>query len=100
MKNVAGEKILEFGDAMEMNVCGTRFQKDDDKLIMYLSGGMAATVDYLMIRKRDKKCLQDTKAIPGEEAVSKHHLILVDINVKGVVKVGERISTRGERCGS
>ena len=71
-------------------MCGTQFQKDDNKLITYSSGGLATTVDYLMIRKQDRKCLQDAKAIPGEEAVSQHHLILVKIKVKGVAKGGRK----------
>mgnify|MGYP007071599789 CR=1 FL=1 len=86
VRNVEGEKILEFGDAMEMIVCGTQFKKDDNKLITYSSGGSTTTVDYLMTRKRDRKCLQNAKAIPGEEAVSQHHLILVDMKVRGIAK--------------
>ena len=82
MRKVEGEKILRFGDAMEMILCGTLFQKDDNKLMTYSAGGMATTVDYLMIRKQDRECLQDAKAIPGEEAVSQHHLILVESKLK------------------
>ena len=43
-------------------------------------------VDYLMTRKQDRKCLWDAKAIPGEEAVSQHHLILADVKVRDTVK--------------
>ena len=39
-----------------------------------------------MIRKHDRKCLWNAKAIPGEEAASLHHLILADIKVRGAVK--------------
>ena len=39
-----------------------------------------------MIRKQDRKCLWDAKAIPGEEAVLQHHLMLADMKVWGAVK--------------
>ena len=86
IRNMEGETILEFGDAMDMIVCGTQFKKDDNKIVTYSSGGSNTTVDYLMIRKQDRKCLWDAKAIPGEEAVSQHHLILADMKVRGAVK--------------
>ena len=85
-RNMEGEMILEFGDTMDMIVCGMQFKKDDNKIVMYSLGGSNTMVDYLMIHKQDRKCLWDVKAIPGEEAVSQHHLILADMKVRGVVK--------------
>ena len=72
IRNMEGETILEFGDAMDMIVCGMQFKKDD-KIVTYLLGRLNTTVDYLMIHKEDRKCLWDAKSIPGEEAVSQHH---------------------------
>ena len=71
---------------MDMIVRGTQFKKDENKIMTYSSGGLNTTVDYLIIRKQDRKCLWDEKAIPGEEAVSQNHLILVDTKVRGAVK--------------
>ena len=86
-RNVEGERILEFGDVAEMIVCGTQFKNDVNKVITYSSGGSTTTVDYLMIRKRDRKLLWDAKAIPGEAAVSQHRLVVADMKVKGAMKV-------------
>ena len=84
------KRFLDFGDAMDMTVCGTQFKKDDNKIkystTTYSLGGSNTMVDYLMICKQDRKCLWDVKAIPGEEAVSQHHLILADMNVRDAVK--------------
>ena len=80
-----GETVLKFGDAMDMIVCGMQFKKDDN-IVTYLLGGLNTTVDCLMIHKQDRECLWDAKAIPGEEAVSQHHLILADMKVRGAVK--------------
>jgi len=38
-----------------------------------------------MVRNKDRKCI--AKAIPREEAMSKYHLILIDMKLKGVMKV-------------
>ena len=40
VKNFEGERILEFGVALDMKVCGTQFKKDDSQLITYSSGGL------------------------------------------------------------
>ena len=86
IRNMEGETILELGDSMDMIVHGTQFKKDENKIMTYSSGASNTTVDYLIIRKQDRKCLWDEKAIPGEEAVSQNHLILVDTKVRGAVK--------------
>ena len=83
MRNAEGERILEFCEAMEMIVCGTQFRKAAHKLISYSSGGINTTVDYLMTRKQDRRCLKDAKALPGEEVVSLHRLLVCDLEVKG-----------------
>ena len=33
IRNMEGETILEFGDAMDMIVCGMQFKKDDNKIV-------------------------------------------------------------------
>ena len=33
VRNLEGERILEFGVAMDMIVCGTQFEKDDSRSI-------------------------------------------------------------------
>ena len=87
-EHMEDETILEFGDAMDMIVCGMQFKKDDN-IVTYLLGGLNTTVDCLMIHKQDRECLWDAKAIPGEEAVSQHHLILADMKVRGCSESSE-----------
>lgn len=60
--------------------------KDDNNIVTYSLGGSTTTVNHLMTRKWDRKCLWDTKAISREEAVSQHHLILTDMKMKGAVE--------------
>ena len=64
-RNIDGQRILEFGDAMEMIICGTQFKKDESKLVTYRAGrgggGLNTTTDYLMIYKVHRKLLQNTR---------------------------------------
>ena len=86
-RNREGERLLEFADGADLIVCNTHFQKADSKLITYSSGGYSTTVDYMMVRRRDRVNLRDVKVIPGEEVVSQHKLIVSDMKVKGVKRV-------------
>ena len=62
-RNIDGQRILEFGDAMEMIICETQFKKDESKLVTYTAGGggLNTTTDYLMIYKVHRKLLQNTR---------------------------------------
>ena len=70
VRNMEGERILEFCEAVGMIVCGTQFSKTESKLISYSSGGYNTTVDCLLAQKQDRKYLKDAKALPGEEVIS------------------------------
>jgi len=85
-RNVEGERILEFGDAMEMVVCNTLFKKEDKKLVTYESGGVSSTIDYLLMRKCDKRMVTNVKVIAGEEVVSQHRLLIGDYKIEGMRK--------------
>ena len=53
-----------------------------------------------MTHKKDRTFLWDAKAIPEDEAVPQHHLVLADMKVKGAVKAQrEKLSPR-RKCGS
>ena len=78
-RNLEGERILEFGDAVDMVVCNTLFKKEASKLVTYKSGGAESTIDYLMMRRRDRGEIRNVKVIPGEECVSQHRLVVGDL---------------------
>ncbi|XP_065319037.1 uncharacterized protein LOC135927029 [Gordionus sp. m RMFG-2023] len=47
MRNLEGERILDFSDAMDIIVCNTMFKKESEKLVTYKSGSTISAVDYL-----------------------------------------------------
>ena len=60
----------------------TFFTKETQKLVKYESGGVSSVVDNVLARKNDMKDVKDVKVIPGEECVSQHKLVVMDIRIK------------------
>ena len=82
IRNAEGERILEFGLALDMVVCNTLFNKHSNRLITYSSGGVNTQIDYMLMKTRDKKILKDVKVIPGEEVFTQHKLVVCDLNIR------------------
>src|SRR5260221_1605447 len=67
-KNMEGDRILEFGAAIDLVV----FKKEQSKLVTYESGGTRSTIDYLLMRRQDRGMMRNVKVIPGEKCVCQH----------------------------
>ena len=52
-------------------------------MVTYELGGVSLVVDYVLARKKDVK---DVKVIPGEECVSQHFLVVMDIRINRSTK--------------
>ena len=50
VRNAEGERILEFGLALDMVVCNTLFNKRSSRLITYSSGGVNTQIDYMLMK--------------------------------------------------
>ena len=57
----------------------------------YKSGGVRTVVDYVLARMNDMK---DVKVIQGEECVSQHKLVVMDVRIKRSTKKKAK-GTRG-----
>ena len=51
-------------------------------------------VDYILVKKKDRKYLQDVKVIPGEEFVTQHKPVICDFRIKKVYKVKRKYTPR------
>ena len=81
-RNAEGERILEFAEAMAYVVTSTLFKKRQSHLVTYESGGNKTAVDTILIKREHKKRIVNTKVIPGEECVHRHHLVIMDMHLK------------------
>ena len=50
--------------------------------MIYESGGNKTAVDMTLIKRKNKKRIMNTKVIPGEECVHRHHLVVMDMHLK------------------
>ena len=88
MVNKEGEGLLESLQALELFAANTGFKKKQEQPITYRSAGHDTQVDYVLMRKEDKKRIEDAKMLPFEAVTRQHRLLVV-----GIVVAKER---RGE----
>ena len=78
-RNREGDRILEFGNATDMVVLNTMFEKKDNRLITYQSGEVSTQIDYILISRENRKLVRDVKVISGEEIAPQHRLVIGDL---------------------
>ena len=84
-RNKEGERILDFGMQMDLVVCNSCFKKAENKLITYESGDHRSVLDYVLVRKADRKFILNTKTFAGEECVRQHRLVVCDMIMEVVL---------------
>jgi len=55
------------------------FRKQEAKLVTYVAGSVKSTVDYIMVRQKDKAKVRNIKVISSEKCVPKHKLLVMDM---------------------
>ena len=74
-RNAEGERLLEFADSFGLKIMNTWFKKEIEKLVTYESGEHSTMIDYILVGKKGR--VKDVKAIPGEEVMRQHRIILL-----------------------
>jgi hypothetical protein len=82
-RNIEGEMLLEFADAMNLAVANTWFRKNDQKLVTFESGGSKTVVDYILVRKSERNALRNVTVMLGESCLLQHKLLV------GMLQLGE-----------
>ncbi|XP_066950719.1 craniofacial development protein 2-like [Macrobrachium rosenbergii] len=85
-RNQEGERLLELAEAMNLVVLNTQFEKRRIHLVTYKSGQNETQIDYVLVRKEDKKIIMDCKVIPNESVVAQHKLVVADFSLKAIGK--------------
>ena len=81
-RNREGKNILESTESLDLALVNTFFNKTEEHLNNYKSGGNSSQIDFIMTRRADLKEMRDCKVIPGEEVVSQHRLLCVVLRTK------------------
>ncbi len=69
-------------ESLDLALENTFFNKKEEHLITYKSGGNSSQIDFIITRGADLKEMRDCKVIPVEEVVSQHRLLCAVLRTK------------------
>ncbi|VDL80191.1 unnamed protein product [Nippostrongylus brasiliensis] len=61
-RNEDGESILEYACSHDLSIMNTTFRKRPSLLISFYSANARSQIDYVVVRRRDAKLVNDAKA--------------------------------------
>ncbi|KAK6729205.1 hypothetical protein RB195_006321 [Necator americanus] len=93
-RNDDGLRILEYAVASDLIVANTQYRKRKSHLITHTSGGRETQIDFWMLRRRDRRLLQDSKVIPTDHVAAQHHLLVMDLKISRPRKRHPRTETQ------
>lgn len=77
MRNGDGTKLLEFGH--DFSILKTQFKKRKTQLMTYHSGEHHSQIDYLLVRRKDRRLIKDTKVFHSECVATQHKSVVCDV---------------------
>ena len=80
-RNEEGQAILEFAAAKELAVVNTWFQKREQHLVTYESGGRRTQIDYFLTRKHKRKDVLNCKVVPSDSELTQHRPLIMDVKI-------------------
>ena len=87
--------MLDWAVGNGLRLMNTCFQKRKSRLVTFRSSETETMIDYILVNNKYKSSVRDVKVIPGEEIVSQHCLLLMDMvfwkKVKRKVKFRKKL---------
>ncbi|XP_070018357.1 uncharacterized protein [Nicotiana sylvestris] len=80
-RNRAGILLLDFAKAFDLVIANSSFPKREEHLVTYQSSVAKTQIDYLLLRRCDRRLCEDCKVIPGETLAMQHRLLVMDIGI-------------------
>ena len=80
-RNIEGERLLEFASSFELVVTNWFFCKRKSQLVTFHSGNNESQIDYILVEKRNFRCVRDVKVTPREECALQHKLLTCDLKL-------------------
>ena len=84
--NDAGIRLLDGAVGKGLRLMNTCFQKRKSRLVTFRSGETETMIDYILVNNKYRSSVKAVKVIPGEEIVSQHCLLLMDMVFRKKVK--------------
>ncbi|XP_075099906.1 uncharacterized protein LOC107774382 isoform X1 [Nicotiana tabacum] len=80
--NGGGISLLDFAKAFDLVIANLSFTKRDEHLVTYQSTVAKTQIDYLLLRRCDRRLCDNCKVIPGETLSMQHRLLVMDICIR------------------
>ncbi|KAK3559310.1 hypothetical protein QTP86_012718 [Hemibagrus guttatus] len=74
-RNLEGQMVVDFAKRIDMAVVNTYFQKREEHIVTYKSGGRSTQVDYILCRRGNLKEISDCKVVVGESVARQHKMV-------------------------
>ncbi|XP_061661528.1 uncharacterized protein LOC133492816 [Syngnathoides biaculeatus] len=74
-RNFEGQMVVDFAKRMEMAVVNTYFQKREEHIVTYKSGGRSTQVDYILCRRCNLK-ITDCEVVVRESVAQQHRMVV------------------------
>ncbi|XP_070014556.1 uncharacterized protein [Nicotiana sylvestris] len=81
-RNGGGTSLLDFAKAFHLVIANSSFPKRDEHLVTYKSSVAKTQIDYLLLRRCDRRLCEDCKVIPGQTLATQHRLLVMDIGIR------------------
>ena len=79
-RNVEGEMILEWAEAMGMKIANTWFKKNGtEKKVTFARGNCKTAIDFIMVWKSERSMVIDVNVINTEAFIPDHKLLICKV---------------------
>ena len=85
-RNEEGERVIDFAVAFDLALVNTFFEKRQNRLVTYKSGGRESQIDFLLYRRDYLKEVRNCKVINGECVAAQHRMVVMDCKLKNCAK--------------
>nr|XP_033508274.1 uncharacterized protein LOC117273268 [Nicotiana tomentosiformis] len=80
-RNGGGISLLDFARAFELVIANSSFPKREEHLVTFRSTVAKTQIDYLLLRRCDRRLCVDCKVIPSETLATQHRLLVMDVGI-------------------
>ena len=84
--NNGGMRLLDWAVGKGLHLMNTCFQKRKNQFITFRLSETEAMIDYILVNNKYRSSVKNVKVIPGEEIVSQHCLLLMNMVFKKKVR--------------
>jgi hypothetical protein len=90
-RNQEGEGILKFALAYDLIVVNTLFRKRVFHLVTFSSGQHCSQINFILMRREDRRAWLDCNVIPEECVIPQHKLVVADFRFRVHLQRSKRV---------